>query len=294
MLVYLIVGLGGVGSLLAYFLNRAGYRPYAITRTHYDHYYLCIGEDCHEVEVDFNVERDKVEYTLLAVKAPDTEDALKHAVGKVVVFQNGIGGYELAKSLGYDAYPAVVTYGVTRIGCKSYLRGIGEIILPRGLERLADDLKRGGANVRIVDDIERHRWLKLLINIVVNPITAILGVKNGYILENDELLNLARMILQEAIQVAHKAGHRLNLDDVWKLLIDVLKATYDNKSSMLQDIEACRATEIEFLNGYLARIGEALGVDVRLNKALYLLVKSLERLCKTRPPPRDTTRECNP
>jgi len=143
--VFAIVGLGAVGSLLAYFLNSAGMRPYAVVRTGCERRVFC-GEACRELDVEA-VPRapPSVKYTLIAVKGPDTQSALEAAAGTPVLFQNGIGGLETARERFPNALGAVVTYGVYREGCRAELRGVGEIALPRGAEEVAEALERGGA-----------------------------------------------------------------------------------------------------------------------------------------------------
>ncbi|WP_243680869.1 7-cyano-7-deazaguanine synthase, partial [Vulcanisaeta souniana] len=79
---------------------------------------------------------------------------------------------------------AVITYGITRSDGVAEVRGVGEVILPSSVGEVADALKAGGANVRVVDDIEPYRWLKVIINAAINPITAILRARNGAIIKD--------------------------------------------------------------------------------------------------------------
>ncbi|WP_367834235.1 ketopantoate reductase family protein [Vulcanisaeta sp. JCM 16159] len=133
-----IIGLGGVGMLLAHFLNNAGYVPYVVTRTRYSRYLIKFGGE-HEIRVRL-VDKlpSDVKYTLIAVKAYDTESIIDKVVNTPVVFQNGIGGVELIRERLGVGYGAVITYGVTRSEGTVEVRGVGEVILPSSVSEVAD------------------------------------------------------------------------------------------------------------------------------------------------------------
>jgi len=99
-----------------------------------------------------------------------------------------------------NALGAVVTYGVYREGCRSELRGVGEVALPRGAGEVAEALERGGARVRVVDDIEPLRWAKLVVNAAINPVTAILRAPNGIVAEVPWARALAERLALEAAE----------------------------------------------------------------------------------------------
>lgn len=279
-MMFAIVGLGAVGSMLAYFLNAAGIEPYAVVRSRCDEYRFCAGgSDCARLRVRVVSSLPSgVRYTLVAVKAPDTEGALKAAAGIPVIFQNGIGGLELARGRFPAAYGAVVTYGVYREGCRSELRGLGEIVLPRGAEEVAEALERGGARVRVVDDIEPYRWRKLVVNAALNPVTAILQAPNGVVLADPWARALAERLAEEAAAVARARGYPV--ESPAAEVFGVAEMTARNISSMAQDIARCRPTEVEFINGAVVKYGAALGVPTPYNHAVYLLIKSLEGRCR--------------
>jgi len=275
--VFAVVGLGAVGSLLTYFLNSAGFTPYVATRTRCERFYFCI-ETCVELKAEV-VERvpPSVKYTFVAVKGPDTPSALAVAAGVPVIFQNGIGGLELARRRFPEALGAVVTYGIYREGCRSELRGWGEIVLPIGAEEVAEVLKRGGAKVEVVPDIEPLRWAKLVVNAAINPITAILQAPNGVVVENPWARALAEKLATEAAAVARARGYAV--EDPVGAVFKVAEATARNLSSMAQDVMRCRSTEVDFINGAVVKHGEELGVETPFNRAAYLLVKALEKRC---------------
>ncbi len=270
-----IIGLGAIGILLAYFLNKAGHVPYAVTRTRRDRYAIRAEGAEEAVEV---VLVDKlpgsVRYSLIAVKAYDTESALGAVAGIPVVFQNGIGGLELARERLGLGIGAVVTYGVSREGGVAELRGRGEIILPEEAGELADALRAGGASVRIVRDVEPYRWLKTAVNAAINPVTALLRAKNGVVLESPHARALAEAAAREAGLVAERLGVRLPADPVEETL-RVATATRENYSSMLQDVLAGRRTEVDYINGAVVSYGRRAGVEAPVNYALWLAIKAL-------------------
>ena len=159
------------------------------------------------------------------------------------------------------------------------MAGVGEIILPKEAGELGDVLKAGGANVKIVDDIEPFRWLKLAVNAAINPITALLRAKNGVVLENTYARDLAIKAAEEAWRVAAARGVQLPVSPVEEAL-RIAAATKENRSSMLQDISQCRRTEVDYINGAVVKYGEEVGVQTPVNKALWMLIKALEEQCQ--------------
>ncbi|WP_446751624.1 ketopantoate reductase family protein [Vulcanisaeta sp. JCM 16161] len=270
-----IIGLGAVGLLLAHFLNNAGYVPYVVTRTRYEDYVIRFNGD-YRVEVKLvDYLPSDVKYSLIAVKAYDTEMIINKIVGVPVVFQNGIGGLELIRERLGVGYGTVVTYGITRSGNVAEVRGVGEIMLPSLIGEVADTLRAGGANVRVVDDIEPYRWLKVIVNAAINPITAILRARNGVILEDPNARALAEMVVKEGVDVVNRLGIRLPSDPLTETL-RVAEATKNNYSSMLQDVLNRRRTEVDYINGAIVTRGREVNVSTPVNYVLWLLVRSLE------------------
>ncbi len=274
---FAVVGVGAVGSLLTYFLNSAGFTPHVATRSKCQRFIFC-ADSCVELKVEVAGRfPSSVKYTLVAVKGPDTPSALALVVGTPVIFQNGIGGLEMARERFPTALGAVVTYGVYREGCRAELRGVGEIVLPRGAEEVAEALERGGARVRVVEDVEPLRWAKLVVNAAINPITAILQAPNGVVVENPWARSLAERLALEAAAVARAKGYPV--ESPVESVLKVAETTARNISSMAQDVMRCRPTEVDFINGAVVKQGEELGVETPYNHAVYLLIKALERKC---------------
>ncbi len=143
--------------------------------------------------------------------------------------------------------------------------------------RVSSILSISGINVEVVKDIDSWRWLKLAVNAVINPLTALFEVKNGAIHDNPLLKELSEKLLEEIVKVINTLNIELALDPR-KHLIEVISTTSNNISSMLQDILNCRKTEIDYINGVIVEIGKFLGIDVHLNELIYKLIKIKESL----------------
>jgi len=123
--------------------------------------------------------------------------------------------------------------------------------------------------------VEGYRWLKLIVNSAINPLTAILRAKNSIIIDNPLVGKLAAKVVLEGWLVSRELGITLPRNPIIEL-INVAAATGENYSSMYQDVIKGRRTEIDYINGAIVEIGERVGVNTVLNKVLTLLIKSIE------------------
>jgi 2-dehydropantoate 2-reductase len=146
------------------------------------------------------------------------------------------------------------------------------------IERLADACTRAGMPTNAVTDARGPQWRKLIFNAATNPIGALTGLTHGRVCEDPALRALVTALVDEGKAVAAAQG--IELDEDPEQLIDYAarpEVAYGHKASMLQDVEASRETEIDFLNGGVARFGREHGVPTPLNDAVTALVKGLER-----------------
>ncbi len=146
------------------------------------------------------------------------------------------------------------------------------------VEQLADACTRAGMPTHAVPDARGPQWLKLIFNAATNPIGALTGLTHGRVCEDPELRRLVSGLVDEGKAVADAQG--IELDGDPEALIDHAAqpdVAYDHKASMLQDVEARRQTEIDFLNGGVVRFGREQGVPTPLNEAITALIKGLER-----------------
>jgi 2-dehydropantoate 2-reductase len=135
-------------------------------------------------------------------------------------------------------------------------------------------LEIAGFRVEEHVDISLIQWKKLIINAVINPLTAVLGLNNGELISNRYAYDLLRTLTNETVSIAEDAGVSLDAD-MLHVICDVINRTGSNQSSMLQDRQRGAPTEIEAINGYLLRIAEVVGNDASLNRSLVLMVKAM-------------------
>jgi 2-dehydropantoate 2-reductase len=135
-------------------------------------------------------------------------------------------------------------------------------------------LRDAGVPTTVTGDLQSVLWQKAIVNAAVNPLTALLRCRNAELLERPEAMLLAQLAAEEATQVARAARIRVKRDP-WPGIVQILRETSENRTSMLQDVEAGRQTEIEAITGEIVRVAHARRVPVPVNEALLRLVRSL-------------------
>lgn len=293
-----IIGGGSIGGLMAYYLYRGGIRDIIV-------YYgsresvRAVG-DSGGLNVIYNGYRylvpvtpryykepyGKCRYVLNCVKAynvTSTLDLMKNITDNdsvIVMFQNGFGSLELAEEeLGfYRVAGAVVYIGAWRKDRNTIIHAGGNTIFigfRRGdntrLFELSEWIKRGGCDIRITDRIDFYRWLKLGLNAVVNPLTAIARAPNKIVLSKPGKI-IAEQIIDELIEAALKDYISLDKEKLLKIIYRGVRNTAENYSSMLQDILSGKKTEIDYINGFIARkLGRANSVNNILTQLIHLI-----------------------
>jgi 2-dehydropantoate 2-reductase len=214
-----------------------------------------------------------------------TEEILAND-GVALTIQNGLGNAEaLAHRIGRErVLVGSITHGAMRrgegevewVGRGSIIFGGMSEVIPNQVESLVDYFNEVNLNAMWVEDYQRIVWRKLLLNVAINPICAIAGVRNGALLEINSLWLQSVQAMREAAIVARAAGIDLGDIDIEDYLRKVVIATAENRCSMLQDIMAGRPTEIDSLCGAVVLNGEAQGVPTPFNAMLHGLVKGIE------------------
>jgi 2-dehydropantoate 2-reductase len=146
------------------------------------------------------------------------------------------------------------------------------------VERLADACTRGGMPTQAVADARGPQWRKVIFNASTNPIGALTGLTHGRVCEHPQLRWLVSRLVDEGKAVASAQGITLDADP--EELIDHAakrEVAYDHKASMLQDVEARRQTEIDYLNGGIVRFGHEHGVPTPMHETIWTLIKGVEK-----------------
>ena len=146
------------------------------------------------------------------------------------------------------------------------------------IERLADACTRAGMPTHAVADARGPQWRKVIFNAATNPVGALTGLTHGRVCERPDLRALVSGLVSEGKAVAAAQGIVLDADP--EDLVDHAakpEVGYNHKASMLQDVEAGRPTEIDYLNGGIVRFGREQGVATPLNEAIWALVKGVEQ-----------------
>jgi 2-dehydropantoate 2-reductase len=233
------------------------------------------------------------EFGIVATKSMHTDRAVAAAAdafteGSVCSVQNGVGNEEaiaehVERVIRGTTFPAgrLVEPGHVQWDVKGDTT-IGPFEARpapmEAVERLADACTRAGMPTEAVADARGPQWRKLIFNAATNPIGALTGLTHGRVCEDPALRALVSALVDEGKAVA--AAQRIELDEDPETLIDYAArpdVAYDHKASMLQDVEAGRETEIDFLNGGVVRFGREHGVPTPLNDAVTALIKGVER-----------------
>ncbi|HTK23377.1 MAG TPA: 2-dehydropantoate 2-reductase [Gaiella sp.] len=232
---------------------------------------------------DFGIVATKCMHTAAAIEAA----AAAFANGSVCSVQNGVGNEEalaqhVERVIRGTTFPAgrVVEPGHVQWDVKGDTT-IGPFE-PRpaamvDIEQLADACTRAGMPTQAVADARGPQWRKLIFNAATNPIGALTGLTHGRVVEDAGLRRLVSQLVDEGKAVAAAQGIELDADP--EELIDHAArpdVAYDHKASMLQDVEARRATEIDYLNGGIAHFGREQSVSTPMNDAVTALIKGLE------------------
>lgn len=226
---------------------------------------------------------------LFCVKTLDTESAAKSlaahlAPGAIVVsLQNGVDNVErIRAAAGIEALPAVV-YVAASMPAAGRVKhaGRGDLVIGHAqrreeVARVAQWFERAGVPCRVSENILGDLWVKLILNCAGNAVTALGRSSYGRAARNELSRQVMAATAQEAMAVARAAGVVPPPIDLvaagLKLAQDLGEAT----SSTAQDIQRGKRTEIDALNGYIARRGAELGVPTPVNHTLFALVKLLE------------------
>ena len=231
------------------------------------------------------------DYVLFCVKSTDTAVASKELSRHispstiVVSLQNGVNNVEeIRKASGIEALPSVVYVAASAPapGTVKHL-GRGDLVIgphsPK-VEKTAEFFSRGNLPCRVSDNIEGELWTKLVWNCALNAVSGLGRVTYGEIIASEDARRVVEAVVYEVLAVAQKKGvHPPGLEDPKVALAGAFlvgQQMSGTRSSTAQDMARGKHTEIDSLNGYIARLGAELGVPTPVNHTLYTLVKLQE------------------
>jgi 2-dehydropantoate 2-reductase len=295
-----VLGAGAVGCFFGGMLARAGHRVTLIGRPlHVEAFvksglrFEASGFDEH-VPVAASTDAAAVRgarLVLFCVKSTDTELAAQQiaphldADALVVNLQNGVDNTERIQArVANPVIPAVV-YVATEMAGPGHLKhhGRGDLVIgsldgniSSGiLQNLKVQFEKASIPVRISDNVAGELWAKLVVNCAYNALSAITQLPYGKLIQGAGIRDTMRDVVEETLAVARASGVRM-APDTLAMTYRIAEAMPTQYSSTAQDLARGKPTEIDHLNGYVVRRGEALGVPTPANRALHALVKLLE------------------
>ncbi|WP_020678330.1 ketopantoate reductase family protein [Geopsychrobacter electrodiphilus] len=301
---FAVIGAGPVGGIVAAFLSRGGYEvtlcdivPALLTPAlapgilleGADNFQARVTRTTTNIDDLINDPPDVIFITVKATALPLIASALEGFVGPgryVISWQNGIDTeLELAKHLGNKA----VMRGVVNFGCVPLSPGHIRLAFhnrPHYLQELDPESKAAaegicqvltecGLDTLHTDQITDMVWRKTVLNACMNPICAVAGMTMGEIINDPVTFNLVDALIKEGIAVARFNEFSLG-SNYYPYAINYIKNAGNHKPSMLQDIEAKRRTEVDFINGKIIKYGKQVGLPTPYNEMIRGLVKALE------------------
>ena len=288
------MGAGAVGSYYGAMLARAGHnvtligRPQHVQAVQRSGLRLQTNTMDEAVRLQASTDPDAVrgaDLVLFSVKSNDTEAAGQAfaaylgANTAILTLQNGVDNAErLAATLGREVIPAVVYVAVEMAG-PGHVRhhGRGELVIgpSESSKAIVAAFAAAGVTVEISNNVDGALWAKLIVNCAYNALSAITQLPYGRLVQGAGVPAVMDDVVDEclAVALALKVQVPGDMHAAVRRLAQTMPAQY---SSTAQDLARKKTTEIDHLNGFVVRKGEALGVRTPVNHTLFSLVKALE------------------
>ncbi|MBP7175744.1 MAG: ketopantoate reductase family protein [Thermoclostridium sp.] len=296
--VYLI-GLGAIGGMIACRLQEHGHCELKIIvddqrRKKYMEQGVTInGKACCFDFLSPDEADETADLIILAVKNHHLDAAIKQIrpfVGQnthILSLLNGIDSeMVIGREFGIEKllYSFIVATDAVRIGTNIQYSNIGKIFFgEKGMstpssrvEMIRSLFESADIPCEIPKDILRELWWKFMMNVGVNQTSAILKAPYGVYARSQTARDLMRDACLEVVQVAQKAGIALVEADIDTCYTILANLSADKKTSMLQDVEACRKTEVEAFSGTVIRLGQEYGVQTPVNQVLNQMIRVIE------------------
>jgi 2-dehydropantoate 2-reductase len=295
-----VLGAGAVGCFFGGMLARAGHRVTLIGRPLHVEAFRKTGlhfeglEFNEHVPVEASTDAAAVRgarLVLFSVKSTDTEQAAAQiapfldAGSLVVNLQNGVDNTERIQARVSQAVIPAVVYVATEMAGPGHLKhhGRGDLVIGsldgkvsfELLEEIKKTFEAAAVPVTISDNVAGELWAKLVVNCAYNALSAITQLPYGKLIEGAGIRDTMRDVVEETLAVAEASGVQMAPAMLAKVY-SIAQAMPTQYSSTAQDLLRGKPTEIDHLNGYVVRRGEALGVPTPANRALHALVKLIE------------------
>ncbi|MSQ64450.1 MAG: ketopantoate reductase family protein [Betaproteobacteria bacterium] len=286
-----VFGAGAVGCFFGGMLARAGNRVTLIGRPLHVEEFRKSGLHFEglrfneQVPVEASTDAAAVRgarLVLFCVKSTDTEEAAAQiapfleADAIVVNLQNGVDNTERIQSKVLQPVVPAVVYVATEMKGPGHLKhhGRGDLVIGPN-EQVKAWFESAGVPTAISDNIAGELWAKLVVNCAYNALSAITQLPYGTMIEGAGIRDTMRDVVEETLAVAKASGVTMAPDTLARTY-RIAEAMPTQYSSTAQDLARGKPTEIDHLNGYVVRRGEALGIPTPANRALHALVKLLE------------------
>lgn len=300
-----ILGGGALGLMWSARLLQAGMKPIIIVRTA-EQKQLLLSQGLIYTEggsslvlhpIVYSIdefEGQLPQWTLMTVKQTQIDSLLPFIrqklprSGTLICLQNGMGQHEkLTQALSIEQILLASTSDgalrhagnhVERTGYgRTYIGQVGAEQQSNEVKEFITWIERSGFDLHWDSQILARLWRKCIINCTINPLTALLEIQNGQLLQSSHALRMMRYIYDEACLVAKSQSFQF-FEDLWQEIEAVCRNTSRNRSSMLQDLLAKRATEIDTINGYIVRAGEQSRIPTPYNHMMVQLIHTKEEL----------------
>ncbi len=309
-----VVGAGAVGSFFGTMLARAGHqvtligRPAHVQAIERDGLRLEMAGRTETIRVAASSDMAAVrgaDLVLFCVKSTDTETVARQMAAHldpdalVLSLQNGVeNAPSIARQVSQVVVPAVVYVAVAMPapGCvahhgrgdlvigtlhatgpdKPASRGEDEAAARQRLQPLADFFASAGVPVRVSDDVTAELWSKLMVNCAYNAISGLAQASYGQLVALPAIRELQQTVVHEVVALAAAEGIDLPLAPALEVMERIAVAMPAQFSSTAQDMARHKPSEIDHLNGFVARRGRELGVPTPVNETLHALVKLVE------------------
>lgn len=289
-----VMGAGAVGCYYGGMLARAGHsvtlvgRPQHVDAVRRDGLLLDTQSFQAHVPLEASTEAAAVaqaQWVLLCVKSTGTEDAAAQMAphlrpdARILVLQNGVDNAERLRTvLPHEVIPTVV-YVASEMAGPGHVKhhGRGELVIAQspGGEQAAAMFTAAGVPVQLSNNVAGSLWAKLILNCAYNALSAIAQMPYGRLVRGEGVEAVMRDVVDECLAVARACGVTLP-EDIRDAVLRIAQTMPTQFSSTAQDLARGRPSEIDHLNGYVLRRGEALGVPTPANRVLHTLVRLIE------------------